>query len=290
MRSAAATAPPLAVSLAPISRARCRIRGSASTRRTASRMRAGLGLPVRRFGVPRGGDRFTDALGQQLEVGLQLGELLVGQAVGAAGRPVADLPVAVAFAAAPAAYLHGEPAADLGDSGVGKLGDVKVIDDGLGVRQRLMYRGLEHGAHIDGDVADLVSPGLWAGEQPVDDRLGGTALDLPEQPLAFGQVDQAYMPAVHGGLPSAGCLVEDPLGPTTADLVDAEDPHRLRLGRQDRTKFVEPRYAATAWRAASRSISTSVHCARRARACRSCPVYPDPMRDHPTSPRPPRPR
>jgi hypothetical protein len=58
----------------------------------------------------------------------------VGQTVGVVGQPVAQLPLAVALAATPTAHLDGDPAAYLGQRGVGQLHDVKMIDDGLGVR------------------------------------------------------------------------------------------------------------------------------------------------------------
>jgi hypothetical protein len=55
------------------------------------------------------GSRVQDQGGAP-EVGLQSGQLLVGQAVGAAGQPVSQLPLAIALAATPSHDLDGDPA------------------------------------------------------------------------------------------------------------------------------------------------------------------------------------
>jgi hypothetical protein len=129
---------------------------------------------------------------------------------------------------------HGDPAADLGEGLVRQLHQVEVVHDQGRLRQDPADRRLESRAHVDRDVPDRVAPGLVAVGQPVDDRLGGTAFDLPEQTLLAGQVDEADVPTVHGGLPDPGDLVGDPSRPASADLVDTEHLHRLGLGRQHR--------------------------------------------------------
>lgn len=132
---------------------------------------------------------------------------------------------------------------------------MEVVDDDLGVRQVAAHRGEEHGAHVDGHVADPVAPGRRLGGQPVGDVVGGAALDLGEHPLPAAEVGESDMPAV-GGHPRlrrlgdrrrgrlgcgpgrllliaarlvAGCLIgRSPLRAAAANLVDAQDRHRRR--------------------------------------------------------------
>jgi hypothetical protein len=83
--------------------------------------------------------------------------------------------------------LHGDAAADFGEGLVGQLDEVEVINYQGGVWAACwVIGGLEDRAHVDGDEADLVSPGWSRCGQPVDHHLGGAALDLPEQPLPTG--------------------------------------------------------------------------------------------------------
>ncbi len=151
---------------------------------------------------------------------------------GGAGQPVTQFPFAVVFAATPAADLHGDAAADLSQRLVGQLHQMEVVHDQRRAGQGLADRGLEDRAHVDRDVADRVAPGLLACGQPVDDDLGVSAFNLPEQALPGGQVDKPNMPAVHRGLPRAGDLIEGPLWTASADLIDTEHRHRHRLGRE----------------------------------------------------------
>lgn len=183
--------------------------------------------------------------------------MLAAHPGGGAGEPVAQFPLAVALAAAPAAVGHGDPAADLGEGLVRQLHQVEVVHDQGGLRQDLADRRLEDRAHVDRDVPDRVAPGLVAVGQPGDDRLGGAAFDLPEQALLAGQVDEADVPTVHGGLPDPGGLVGDPSRPASADLVDTERLHRLGLGRQHRPGVTGERRrgrSGPTWRSA-RSVS-----------------------------------
>ena len=126
--------------------------------------------------------------------------------------------------------MRGDPAADLGYGLVGQLHDVEMVDDQLGVRQDLPDRGLEDRAHVDRGEPHAVAPLGSALAEPVDDRLGGAALDLPEQTLPAGQVTQSDVPAVDAGTPRTRDLVEHPLRAAPADLVDTEDLNRSGLG------------------------------------------------------------
>lgn len=160
--------------------------------------------------------------------------MLAAHPGGGTGEPVAQVPLTVALAAAPAVVRHSEPAADLGEGLVRQLHEVEVVHDQSHLCQDAADRRLEDRAHVDRDVPDRAAPVLVAVGQPVDDRLGGAAFDLPEQALLAGQVDEADAPTVHGGLPDSGDLVGDPSRPASVDLVDTEHLHRLGLGRQHR--------------------------------------------------------
>lgn len=153
---------------------------------------------------------------------------------GRAGQPVPQFPFAVALAAAPAPLGDGDPAADLGEGLVRQLHQVEVIHDEGGSWQDLADRGLEDRAHVDRDEGNRVAPGLVAFSQPVDDRLGGAAFDLPEQALPPGEVHETDVPTVHGGLPDACDHIEHPPRPASADLINTEDSYRFGLGRQHR--------------------------------------------------------
>lgn len=107
-----------------------------------------------------------------------------------AGQPVAQLPLPVALAAAPAARLHGQATADLGQCLVGQLHHMEVIDHQRGVRQRGTDRGLEDGAHVDRDEAHPLAPGRITLSEPAGHGGDGAALDLTEQPLIAGQVHE----------------------------------------------------------------------------------------------------
>ena len=135
-------------------------------------------------------DEFVDVLGAHPGCG--------------AGQPVAQFPFAVAFAAAPAADLDGDPAADLGDGLVRQLHEVEVVDDELGVRQRGADRGLEDRAHVDGHVSDLRPPLRPAGA--CSQSMTTWALrpsTCPSRPCPCGQVAEADVPPVDRGLPPA---------------------------------------------------------------------------------------
>ena len=80
---------------------------------------------------------------------------------GGAGEPVAQLPLAVAFAAAPAAVGDSDPAADLGEGLVRQLDQVEVVHDQGDLRQSPADRRLEDRAHVDREP-DRVAPGLVA--------------------------------------------------------------------------------------------------------------------------------
>jgi hypothetical protein len=144
------------------------------------------------------------------------------------------LPFRIGGPATAAAVSDRHAAADLGDGPVGQLHHVEVVDDQHRVGQGFADGGLEHRAHVDRDSLDLLAPGGWASGEPVDHRRAGAALDLGEQPLPAGQIDEADVPAVDGGGPRRGDLVETPARLTPANLVDAQHGHRFRFSRQHR--------------------------------------------------------
>ena len=81
---------------------------------------------------------------------------------------------------------------------------------------------------VDRDVGDLRGPAGFTLVEPVDHRRGAAAVDLGEQPLVAGDVDQAGVPAVHPP-PPTGVGVGLPFGLTAAGLVDARHRNRGRL-------------------------------------------------------------
>lgn len=61
--------------------------------------------------------------------------MLAAHPGGGTGEPVAQVPLTVALAAAPAAVRHGDPAADLGEGLVRQLHQVEVVHDQGRLRQ-----------------------------------------------------------------------------------------------------------------------------------------------------------
>ena len=99
---------------------------------------------------------------------------------------------------------------------VGELDDVEVVDDDDGVRQAGADGGPVGGRHVDGDVADVLSPGQGCGGEPGQDVGDGAALDLAEQPAGAECVDEPGVPPVPRQLPLAAVGILFPAGPCRA--------------------------------------------------------------------------
>jgi len=96
---------------------------------------------------------------------------------------------------------------------------------GLGVARR----------HVDGDVDDPGPPALVAGGQPRGDDLRGAPVDLGQQPLITGDVDQPGVEAVHpAAFPGVGAGF--PLRFAAAGVVDTQHPHLVWFGGQHRIR------------------------------------------------------
>jgi hypothetical protein len=103
-----------------------------------------------------------------------------------------------------------------------ELPHVKEVNDDLRLRQHPADgRGVD-GAHVDGHDLDAVTPGRRRLGQPVRGVIGGAALDLAQQPLIPGQVEETRVPAVREQLVLAGLLIGPPAGPAAAMLVDPQ--------------------------------------------------------------------
>jgi len=84
-------------------------------------------------------------------------------------------------------------------------------------------------------MGDPGPPRLPALIQPLGDDLRGAAVDLRQQPLGAGDVDQAGVEAVAQlRLPVSGAGF--PLRFAPAGLVDAQHPHLVRFGGQHRIR------------------------------------------------------
>jgi hypothetical protein len=110
---------------------------------------------------------------------------------------------------------------------------MEVINDENGVGQQ--PRGGD-GLGVDRGRVDRHKPNRLpelrrAGLQPANDAGAGTALDLAEQALITGEINEAGVPRV-GPHPPARLDAKRPPGPSAAGLVDAQHPDRLRLTRR----------------------------------------------------------
>jgi hypothetical protein len=105
---------------------------------------------------------------------------------------------------------------------------VEQVNDDLRLRQHPADgRGVD-GAHVDGHDLDAVTPARRRLGQPVRGVIGGAALDLAQQPLIPGQVEETRVPAVRQQLVPASVRIGSPAGPAAAVLVDPQVHHRAR--------------------------------------------------------------
>jgi len=110
---------------------------------------------------------------------------------------------------------------------------MEPVGDDHRVRQSFAGNPGVDGGQVDRHMGDRSSPCGIAMCEPVDHHGGVSAVDLPEQSLVAGDVDQAGVPAIHPH-PPPGVGVGFPLGFAAAGLVDAEHRHRGRLSLQGR--------------------------------------------------------
>lgn len=139
----------------------------------------------------------------------------------------------VALAGPAAVLLPGETAAQVGEVALGELHDMKAVHDHGRVGQRAVDGGAEGGAQVDGNVADLLTPGGGLGGEPVSDRRRIAALDLAEQATSADRVDEADVPGVRDEFPLAGGGVLLPHRLPPPGLVDPDRRGRGRVLGQD---------------------------------------------------------
>jgi hypothetical protein len=113
---------------------------------------------------------------------------------------------------------------------------VEVVDDDDRVRQAGADRRAVGGRHVDGHVADTLSPGQRCGGEPGQDVGDGAALDLAEQPAGAEGVDEAGVPPVPHQVPLAGLGVLLPLRLAPPGLVDAQHLHLGQRSIDDLTR------------------------------------------------------
>ena len=143
-----------------------------------------------------------------------------------ADQQVLDAVLGVAGPAAAAVLAAHDPAPHVPGHLDCKVDDVEQVDYQLRARQHPAHRRRIDGAHVDRDDPDGVPPGGRGLGQPVRGVIGGAALDLAQQPLLAGQVEEAGVPPVCEQQVFPGLLIDAPPGPAAPVLVDAQVRHR----------------------------------------------------------------
>lgn len=115
---------------------------------------------------------------------------------------------------------------------------VEVVDHDRRRRRRPADRGPAAGRHFDGHEPDALTRGLGLLLQPGDGVLVGAALDLSQQTLRAGDVDEPGVPAAHRLLALPCYRVELVLRPAVAGLVDPRHLHRRDPGWQQDRRLV----------------------------------------------------
>ena len=116
----------------------------------------------------------------------------------------------------------------------GQLDHVEQVLGKPRTRQHPAHRRGVDGAHVDHGDLDPVPPSRAGLPHPVRRVIDGASLDLPQQALIPGQVDEAGMPPVREKHILPAVLIGPPAGPAAAVLIDPQIRHRRHRRDQHR--------------------------------------------------------
>ena len=161
----------------------------------------------------------------------------LGEPLPATQQQPAVRPRRVDLAATAAQQVAGDPLAHRGHRRVREHDQVEVVHRDRHIRQSRADGGGVAGVRVDHHHLDPGPERRRAGGQPGLHRGAGAAIDLPQQGLIAGDVDEPGLPRIRALPPDPAVRVPavgQPPRPPEPGLVHTQHPYRLRLDQLDR--------------------------------------------------------